>query len=57
MVNSNQEKTERYVRLAETTLFHAPDCYMNLEPDLMTATCWLCAVSKQCEERQEVGLR
>ncbi len=51
------ERTRRYVRLAETTLILAPDCYLEREPDLASETCWLCAVKKQCVSRQEVELR
>ncbi len=50
------ERTRRYVRLAESTLILAPDCYLDRKPDLGSEACWLCAVKKQCEVRQEVEL-
>ena len=45
-------QSNHYVRLAPTTLFSVPDCYLSQKPDLSSERCWLCPVKKQCEQRQ-----
>ncbi len=45
----------RYVRLAPTTLYLAPDCYAGKgKPDPLSDTCTRCCLRKHCQEKQEV---
>ena len=39
-----------YVRLAPTTLYRAPDCYLSRNPDLSGKKCGMCPVRRQCEQ-------
>ncbi len=58
MCTDDQAVSRRYVRLSETALLLAPDCYDGvIEPDLQSEMCWLCMVRKQCEDKVEVELR
>ena len=49
-------QSNRYIRLAPTTLYNVPCCYMSKRPDLTLEQCWLCPVKKQCLERQPIEL-
>ncbi len=49
-------QSNRYVRLAPTTLYNAPCCYLPTKPDLTSERCWLCPVKKQCREGQPVEI-
>lgn len=47
-------RSERYVRLAPTTLYRVPDCYLEQTLDSSSELCWRCPVRKQCAEKHPV---
>lgn len=50
-------QSDNYVRLASTTLYRVPACYLSQKPDLSSEKCRLCPVRKQCEQGQPVVVR